>query len=106
MNPTYELHFYGAGGATLKTTNQAIFFHGNVTDLKQIYGDAQLLIMTSTIEGTPRVIIEAASFGVPAVIFNSYGAAAEMVDNEQAGKLVTPFDEAQFLKAIDEVISD
>jgi len=56
------------------------------------YEKASVLVMTSAYEGFPNVLLEAQSYGVVPVLFNSYSAAPWVTDEGETGFLIEPFD--------------
>ena len=62
--------------------------------------------MTSAYEGFPLVLVEAMSYGVVPVVFNSYGAAVNVIDNCVNGYLVKPFDKMGYTKIVEYLIGD
>lgn len=70
------------------------------------YKEASIFCLTSAYEGFPLVLVEAMSYGVVPVAFNSYGAAENVIDNCVNGYLVKPFDEKEYTKIIESLIGD
>lgn len=64
-------------------------------DLFQCYADADVLVLPTRSEGTPRVLLEARAFGCP-VIATPVGGIPESVEHETDG-LLTPVDDPQAL---------
>ncbi len=58
----------------------------------EYYKKAKIFLMTSAFEGFPNVILEAQSWGVVPVAFNSYGAIGAIVNEGKDSVLVKPFD--------------
>lgn len=56
------------------------------------YRDAAIFCMTSAYEGFPMVLLEAAAFGCVPVVFNSFAAARDIIDDGENGALVPAFD--------------
>lgn len=81
-----------------------IQFHGSVRDPSVAYCDAKLLIMTSTFEGMPRVIVEAYDYGIPVVIYDTYLSAKEIVIQGVSGELVPLGDQEQFTVKMEKVL--
>ena len=85
-----EIHFYGDGPCfdTLHRYWQSeiphvhVVFHGMVTDRTKIYGEIDVLVVTSETEGLSLAIIEAMAFGNPAIGTNVGGTPKLIVDNE------------------------
>lgn len=64
-----------------------------------------VMLLTSRVEGTPNVVIEAAALGVPAVVADA-GGAAEAVLPGATGLVVTDDDVAGFVRALDRSLDD
>lgn len=62
-------------------------FLGELADLKPAYEKSDLVVLTSDWEGTPNVLLEAMSCGLPVVATN-VGGVAELVRNGESGLLV------------------
>lgn len=67
-------------------------FRGQVSDMRPIYKEADILVLTSDWEGTPNVILEAMASGLP-VVATKVGGVPEVVQHELTGYLVHPDDE-------------
>ncbi len=66
------------------------------------YEKASIFVMTSAFEGFPNVILEAQSYGVVPVAFESYGVLRWIVNDSQDAFLIPPFDcEAMAKQVID-----
>lgn len=70
------------------------------------YKEASVFCLTSAYEGLPLVLVEAMSYGVVPVAFNSFGAAENVIDNGVNGYLVKPFDKKGYTKIIEYLIGD
>lgn len=85
-----EIHFYGDGPCfdVLQQYWQSeipdinVVFHGMVTDRTKIYGEIDVLVVTSETEGLSLAIIEAMAFGNPAIGTNVGGTPKLIVDDE------------------------
>jgi|TARA_B110000483_G_scaffold126396_1_gene151832 glycosyltransferase involved in cell wall biosynthesis len=69
-----------------------VFFHGSLTqiELASKFNDMDLHILPSISEGFPKVILEAASSGIPSVVYSDYGA-SEWIVNNKNGFIVNDF---------------
>jgi len=61
-------------------------------------------VLTSTTEGLPGVVIEAALAGIP-VVATPVGGVPELIDTIGGGQVVTTVNPATLAKAIDEVLA-
>lgn len=68
-------------------------------ELFQCFADADLLVVTSHSEGTPRVLVEARAFGCPVVATNVGGIPSSVEDGVD-GLLVPPSDPARLTAAM------
>jgi glycosyltransferase involved in cell wall biosynthesis len=64
-----------------------IIFLGNI-DPSQYYQKAELLCLTSLFEGLPMVLLECQSWGVIPIVYNSFAAARDIIEDGQNGCLV------------------
>ncbi|MCB1060446.1 MAG: glycosyltransferase family 4 protein [Calditrichaeota bacterium] len=76
-------------------------FLGFVPDFASIVGDADLFLLTSEDEGTPNVVLEAMSSGVPVLGFK-VGAMESILEGELSEFIVAPDDESQFMRKLSE----
>ena len=56
------------------------------------YRRAAIFFMTSAFEGFPNTLVEAQSYAAIPVVFDSYPVASWIVDDQQSGFLIEPFD--------------
>jgi len=76
-----------------------VMFLGQVSDMRPIYWEADILVLTSDHEGTPNVVLEAMSSGLPAVA-TKVGGVPEVVQNGLTGYLTPPDDENSMVEAL------
>jgi len=76
-----------------------IEFRGRVTDMKPVYQECDILLLTSDREGTPNVILEGMSAGLP-VVATRVGGVPEIVQEGKAGFLAEPNQEEQLVEAL------
>lgn len=67
----------------------AVTFTGFLRDLRPVYSDLELLVISSDNEGTPVSIIEALAAGVP-VVSTAVGGVPDLLDGGRLGTLVPP----------------
>lgn len=84
---------------------QNIEFTG-FTNPQPYYTNAQFICQTSTNEGFPMVLGEAMAHKCIPLIYNSFAAAADIIDNEMNGMLIQPRDRKAMAKALDNLIND
>lgn len=75
-------------------------------DPRKYYEKASVLCLTSRYEGFGMVLTEAQQFGVVPIAFNSYSAITDIIDHEETGILVKPFQMKSFIKALVDLCSD
>lgn len=73
---------------------------------EEYYKKAKIFVMTSAFEGFPNVILEAQSFGVIPIAFNSYNALSWIVNDGRDAILVKAFDVKQFSKEVMSLAND
>lgn len=79
-------------------------FEGERPDISEVYSTSDILVLTSAYEGTPNVLLEAMSFGVP-VVATRVGGIPELLSNGN-GVLVDPNDFEQLAAATEALIVD
>lgn len=85
LNDNYRVHVYGDGKLRQEFINQIkeknltkkIIFHGYCNDKEEMYGNKQGLIMTSLTEGFAIIILEAAKYGIPIYLYDSFTSVEE-----------------------------
>ncbi|MFA4991730.1 MAG: glycosyltransferase family 4 protein [Candidatus Omnitrophota bacterium] len=80
-------------------------FMGWVTDLKMIYEDLDIVVLTSFNEGTPVSLIEAMAAGRP-VVATKAGGVPDIVREGESGYLLDSGDEPGFAGRLSELIRD
>ncbi len=84
---------------------RSVRLEGYVKDIAALYRSASLLFMTSSFEGFPLVLAEAMEFGVIPVVYDSFSAARDMVEDGENGFLVKPFDRQMFVDRFNRLAS-
>ena len=84
--------------------SDSVTFFGYQTNVAEYLSSADLLVMTSVIEGMPASILEAFYCRVPVVTYKA-GGIAEIVEDEITGKLIAQGDADAFVKAVCKVYS-
>ncbi len=103
----WSLHFYGKNSFEdefLSLREQpggdCIFDHGISTDPNEMYADANLLLIPSFEEGLPNVVVEAFSYGVPAIGYQDCPGTNHLIKPGERGTLVADFNEDLMAKEI------
>lgn len=78
---------------------EGVRFEGNVSP-QTFYERASIMCMTSIYEGTPMVIIESMQCGCVPMVYDTYAAARDMINDETDGYVIPPFDEEMYAKKL------
>jgi len=78
---------------------------GRVTDVRPYYRVGRLVVIPSHSEGSPNVLLEAMSAGIP-IVATTAGGIPEIVQDEYSALLVPPRDPAAMARAMASVLSD
>lgn len=107
QNKDYQLQIVGYGpdekllrdyAASLQLQN--ISFMGRTHEPQKFYCRAKFFLMTSRYEGFPMTIIESMLFGCIPIVFNSFAAISDVIDNGKNGILIPNNDENAFLQVM------
>lgn len=79
-----------------------IHWYGYCSDISSVLNDHHILLLTSSYEGLPSVLIEALAFGLEVIACNCENGPREILDRGRFGQLI-PFDECNPIK-LSEVI--
>ena len=82
-----------------------IQFTGFVNQMDKIYNILDLMVISSSTEGIPLVMLEAMKYSIP-VVSTKVGGIPEVIQNGIDGILVNPQDSLQLKEAIDDLIKD
>lgn len=85
-----------------------VFLLGNKTreELNKIYSNSSIYVMTSHSESFGLVLLEAESFGIPLVAYDSAQGAKEIIKNAENGFLVSNRDVAEIVSKISALIDN
>lgn len=105
--PTARLAFAGDGPdarylrerAAALGLERAVRFLGHRTDIRDVYGGLDLLVLSSYTEGLPNVVLEAMALGVP-VVATAVGGTPELLRDGVTGRLVPSGDGEALAAAI------
>lgn len=65
-----------------------VFFEGVRNDMEKVYGDLDMVVLSSKYEGMPNALIEAVSIGIPVVSYDCPIGPAEIVVEDVNGYLI------------------
>lgn len=74
--------------------SEVVEFRGLVKDMKTLYGEADIFVLTSDWEGTPNVVLEAMASGLPALA-TKVGGLPEIIEHNVTGLLAAPAAESE-----------
>ena len=77
-----------------------VILEGFQSEMQPYYKKASILIATSIYEGWPLTLTESMSYGCIPVVFDSYLAASEIVENDYSGLVIPAFDIDMYVKKI------
>tara|TARA_E500000331_G_scaffold123539_1_gene121045 strand:+ start:11191 stop:12369 length:1179 start_codon:yes stop_codon:yes gene_type:complete len=75
-------------------------------DPKKYYNESQIICLTSNIEGLPMVMIEAISYGLVPIAFNSFESINDIIFDQINGFLIEPFNYIQFADRLSNLMND
>lgn len=109
----FKFNFYGSGKlkpALIKRVeqyklNDCVFINDEVKDVKQIFSDKDLLLMSSNYEGMPLVINEANSQSIP-VITTDFGESTYDAVPEDCGIIVKNRDPKEYAQVVIDLIQN
>lgn len=104
--PDWNLIIVGDGPSAaqyhsiVRTQNIKNVIFTGFSNPKSYYEESSIFVMTSRFEGFPMSLVEAMQYGCVPILFNSFAAVDEIVDNNQSGIVVPAFDLNKFCDAI------
>ncbi len=114
--PDWILHIVGEGTEKQNLQNKInelhlekkVFLCGNKlsVELEKEYQNSSIYLMTSFSESFGLVLVEAASYGLPLIAFDSAQGAKEIIENNKNGFLIPNRNKEEFTKKIIEIIEN
>lgn len=94
--------------AFVKNNNMddSVVFHDHTTKIYDYYKRASIYAMTSRYEGLPMVLLEAMRCGLPPISYDCPTGPKEIIKDEKSGKLVSMYDEVEFIEQLEIMIND
>lgn len=78
----------------------------NKKELGKLYLDSSLFVMTSRTESFGLVLIEAGSYGIPVLAYDTAQGAKEIIENNRNGFLIQNRNKDEMIEKIKEILSD
>ncbi len=108
--PDWELVIVGDGPIRQELEQKSqkmerIIFAG-YQEPEPFYRDASILCLTSDFEGWGMVLTEAMTFGAIPVVFNSFAAVTDIIEDGRTGMLVPPFSCKRFARKLAVLMRD
>lgn len=83
---------------------ERIYFEGSQKDVSSYYQKAKFVCLTSHNEGWGMVLTEGMSYGCVPIVYGTFGAAYDVVDNNQCGYVTAPYDKKEMVEKIQSLI--
>lgn len=78
----------------------------NKEEIEEYMLKSSLFLMASVSEGLPMVLLEAMSYGIPCIAYETASGVNDIVSNDVNGYVIKDRNEEEYVKRINEVISD
>ena len=113
-HPTWVLDIFGKGELEDAVRMEierlgiadSVILHGHTSDVSEVYGSADILLLCSRTEGLPMVLIEAMRNGLPVVSTDCPYGPSDIIENGETGLLVPQNDDEAFVKAVSALMTD
>ncbi|MEO3986521.1 glycosyltransferase [Plesiomonas shigelloides] len=112
-NNGYELNIIGSGPMEAelrqyisKNDIKDVSLSEFTTEIKKIYNDARLVLVTSYYEGFSMVLIEAMYYGIPSISFDVNSGPREIIKNNSTGFLIKDYDNEEYINRLVEIINN
>lgn len=83
-----------------------VCFEGFQRNLASYYQDASIFVMASDFEGWPMVLGEAMQYGCVPVVYDSFAAASDIIDDGINGRVIRHFRHRDYVSAIEELMDN
>lgn len=79
-------------------------FIGETLEPEKYYQESSIFMMTSHIEGWPMTLLEAQQYGCVPIVYNTFAALSEIIENNVNGYIIGKYDEEAFAQKTIELI--
>lgn len=79
-------------------------FIGETSKPEKYYQESSIFMMTSHIEGWPMTLLEAQQYGCVPIVYNTFAALSEIIENNVNGYIIGKYDEEAFAQKTIELI--
>ena len=88
--------------------NDRIIFTGYKTkeEMEEYLLDSSLFLLTSWSEGLPMVLLEAMSYGLPCIAFNTKSGVSDIIDDNKNGFIINNRNKEKYVEKIDELMNN
>lgn len=112
--PDWDLHIHGDGperqGLEARVRDRGlagrVFIGRTRPDVGNLFGETDLFVLPSRVEGFPNALAEAMAFGLAVISFDCASGPAELIRQDLDGLLVPPGDVPALAKAMARLMSD
>ena len=73
-------------------------------DLEKYLLDASIFVMASLTEGLPMVLLEAMSYGIPCIAYETASGVSDIIEDGKNGYIIKNRDEEKYIEALDKII--
>ena len=75
-------------------------------DLEKYYLDSSIFLMASLTEGLPMVLLEAMSYGIPCIAYETASGVKDIIKNDYNGYVISNRNEEEYIKCINKLIKN
>ena len=113
-HPAWRLDIYGKGELEDAVRMEierlgiadSVILHGHTSDVSEVYGSADILLLCSRTEGLPMVLIEAMRNGLPVVSTDCPYGPSDIIEDGETGLLVPQNNDDAFVEAVSALMTD
>lgn len=112
--PNLNVNIYGEGSERDKLLDlirkleldNIVHLRGRSLDMKKVYSEADIFVLSSNYEGMPNTLIEAMATGLPCISTNCETGPSDLIESEKNGILIPVDDKVACAKAISKLLAD